>query len=77
MKAKDKKVHDRLARRITRAHKTAGKDDAAFLEQLRANAAPPVARGGVRGPSLGTTPKQPKGARLASDPRYLANVRQR
>src|SRR5215510_4613851 len=74
MKAKDKKVHDRIGKAIANAQKAAGKNDAAFLEALRATVAPPAKKSGVRALSLGT-PKKPKGPRLASDPRYLASVR--
>ena len=63
---------------IAHADKTASKDPRAYLDALRtyAMARLPAPGGGGGARSLGGRPKTPKGARLADDPRYLANVRE-
>lgn len=62
---------------IAHADKEASNDPRAYLDALRNYALrrlpAPTGGGGAR--SLGLRPKAPKGARLADDPRYLANVR--
>jgi secreted trypsin-like serine protease len=66
-----------VARAIRRAEQSAADDDRAFLEALRRHAPMETAdaRGG-RSLSLALSqPRQPKGAHLDDDPRYLANVR--
>jgi len=66
-----------VAQAIRRAEQSAPEDDRAFLAELRRHAPMETAdaRGG-RALSLALNrPKQPKGARLDDDPRYLANVR--
>ncbi len=62
---------------IRNAEKAAPDDDRAFLDALRMQTAAQVrvpGGGGARSVGLGR-PKQPKGARLDQDPRYLAGVR--
>lgn len=62
---------------IRNAEQAAPDDDRAFLDALRMQTAAQVqvpSGGGARSVGLGR-PKQPKGARLDQDPRYLAGVR--
>jgi secreted trypsin-like serine protease len=62
---------------IAHAESTA-RDPRLFVDALRNHGLAHLnaAGGGGRGLSLGLRPKTPKGARLADDPRYLANVRE-
>jgi secreted trypsin-like serine protease len=68
-----------VKRAISRAEKHAPRGDhRAFLDTLRAHATVEIHRkaGGAAARSAARSgPKQPKGPRLADDPRYLANVR--
>jgi secreted trypsin-like serine protease len=70
---RDKSLNARIGKAIAQAEKVAAKDDAAFLHQLRAGVAAQTKT--QRGRALSVGPKKPKGARLANDPRYLANIR--
>jgi len=76
--AADKKLHTTIGKAIEQAEQAAPRDDRAFLDQLRAKVAVQARRGQARGLSVRPSaagPKKPKGARLADDPRYLANIR--
>jgi secreted trypsin-like serine protease len=70
---RDKNLNARIGKAIAQAEKVAAKDDAAFLHHLRAGVAAQTKT--QRGRALSVGPKKPKGARLANDPRYLANIR--
>jgi secreted trypsin-like serine protease len=90
MNARDKAFNDKIGNAITQARKAAGDDDAAFLEHLRTRVAAAEALTPGRKPiglsaparalslSVGTVagPRKRKGPLLASDPRYLANIRE-
>lgn len=73
----DARLRTLVNQAIRHAQKAAPHDDRAFLDALRTHAtAQSQAPGGGGARSLGLgQPKQPKGARLDQDPRYLANVR--
>jgi secreted trypsin-like serine protease len=70
---RDKNLNARIGKAIAQAQKAAPKDDAALLVQLRNLVAVQTKRQGGR--ALSVEPRKPKGPRLASDPRYLANIR--
>lgn len=73
MNTRDKNLNATIDKAIAQAQKAAPTDDAALLVQLRAAVALQTKSRGGRALSVG--PKKPRGPRLASDPRYLANIR--
>ena len=73
MNTRDENLNTRIGKIIAQAEKVAPKDDAAFLQLLHAGVA--LQSKPQRGRALSVGPKKPKGARLANDPRYLANIR--
>jgi secreted trypsin-like serine protease len=69
----DKSLNSKIAKVIAHAEKVAPKDDATFLNLLHAGVA--LQTKPQRGRALSVGPRKAKGARLANDPRYLANIR--
>jgi secreted trypsin-like serine protease len=69
----DKNLNSKIGKAIAQAQKVAPEDDSAFLLQLRAGVVSQTKQQRVR--ALSVQSRKAKGARLADDPRYLANIR--